>query len=116
MLRRELHARGLRFRIQLAVPDKPRRTVDLAFTRPKLAVLVDGCFWHGCPIHGSIPATNTAWWEAKIAGNQERDTDTDHRLREAGWTVARVWEHTPPIEAADRVEAMYRELLRKLDH
>lgn len=113
-LRRALHTRGLRFRVQVPVPGRSRRKIDLAFTRAKLAVLVDGCFWHGCPTHGEVPATNTAWWAAKLEANRARDLDTGRALQDAGWTVIRVWEHMPPEEAADIVEATYRDLIRGL--
>ncbi|MGX5775370.1 very short patch repair endonuclease [Methylorubrum zatmanii] len=102
-LRRRLHRAGLRFRVGLPVPGKPRRTIDIAFTRARLAVFVDGCFWHGCPIHSGKPRTNAAFWEAKLAGNQARDRDTDACLKAAGWTVLRLWEHVGPDEAADAV-------------
>ena len=99
-LRRLLHRAGLRFRVGLPVPGLPRRSIDIAFTRARLAVFVDGCFWHGCPLHKGKPRTNAAFWEAKISGNVARDRDTDARLEEAGWVVLRLWEHVPPAEAA----------------
>jgi DNA mismatch endonuclease (patch repair protein) len=92
-LRRALHQLGYRYRVHVPVPGAARRKIDVAFTRARVAVFIDGCFWHGCPQHGRIPATNVAWWEWKLAGNQERDADTTHRLTEEGWTVVRVWEH-----------------------
>lgn len=103
-LRSALHARGRRFRVQYPVPGRPRRSIDIAFTRQRLAVLVDGCFWHGCPTHGSSPKTNSTYWEMKVLRNQARDTDTDSALREAGWTVLRVWEHASVEEAVTLVE------------
>src|SRR5215211_8860132 len=72
-LRRLLHAAGLRFRVGLKVPGMPRRTIDVAFPRAKVAVFVDGCFWHSCPQHATKPAANDAWWAQKLAGNVERD-------------------------------------------
>lgn len=110
-LRKELHRRGLRFRTEYIVPGLPRRRVDVAFTRPKLAVMVDGCFWHACPEHCVVPKTNTEWWSRKFEANRARDQDTDVRLAALGWTVVRAWEHTPPETTADRVEEKYRELL-----
>jgi DNA mismatch endonuclease (patch repair protein) len=80
-----------------------RRRADVVFTRAKLAVFVDGCFWHGCPTHGTWPKNNAAWWRAKIEANQRRDRDTDRALRQAGWTVFRFWEHTDSKSAARRV-------------
>lgn len=78
--------------------------MDLVFTRWRLVVLVDGCFWHGCPEHGTLPATNREWWTWKLAMNAARDADTDARLGELGWSVVRVWEHVPAYQAADVVE------------
>lgn len=107
-LRRVLHARGLRYRVNVPVlPDK-RRRVDVVFRHARLAVFVDGCFWHGCPQHATWPASNADFWRDKIEANRERDTDTNSRLEEAGWRVVRVWEHEDPSVAADRIEALVR--------
>jgi DNA mismatch endonuclease (patch repair protein) len=103
-LRKELHRRGLRFYVDRAPLPKMRRRADLVFPRKKVAVYVDGCFWHGCPIHGTWPKNNADWWRQKIQGNQARDRDTDRKLADAGWTVVRVWEHEGQ-QGADRVEA-----------
>jgi DNA mismatch endonuclease (patch repair protein) len=73
------------------------------FVGRRVAVFVDGCFWHGCHEHCRMPSSNTDYWPAKIARNVERDRSTDERLAEAGWTVVRVWEHESPTEAADRL-------------
>lgn len=81
-----------------------RRRADLVFPRRKVAVYVDGCFWHSCPKHATFPKNNAQWWADKLAGNVTRDRDTDARLIESGWTVVRIWEHENPIEAADRVQ------------
>ena len=102
-LRQALWHAGLRYRVQYKVPGLPRRKIDIAFTRQKLAVQVDGCFWHGCPEHGTVPGRNTEWWRWKIQRNQARDRDTDARLAELGWSVIHVWEHEDPAEAAQRV-------------
>lgn len=99
-LRRALHARGARYRIHASVVPGTRRTVDIAFLGPKVAVFVDGCFWHGCTACKPAAKANAAWWAAKIAGNRLRDADTDSRLREAGWAVMRIWEHAVAEEAA----------------
>ncbi|QNG20962.1 very short patch repair endonuclease [Rhodococcus triatomae] len=104
-LRRELHRRGLRYFVDRAPVKDIRRRADLVFPRARLAVYVDGCFWHSCPQHATSPKNNARWWAEKLAGNVLRDRDTDRRLVEAGWTVVRVWEHEEPIAAADRVEA-----------
>lgn len=104
-LRRRLFAAGLRYWVQYKVPGLPRRRVDIAFTRWRVAVEVDGCFWHGCPQHGSLPNRNGEWWRWKIERNRARDADTDARLAELGWSVVRVWEHEDPADAAARVLA-----------
>ncbi|MDL4862619.1 very short patch repair endonuclease [Halomonas elongata] len=109
-VRRELHRRGLRYRVGYKVMSKPRRVADIVFTRQRLAVFVDGCFWHGCPLHGTWPKNNAEFWRDKIETNRRRDRDTNRRLSEAGWTVVRIWEHESPREAADRVEHMLNEL------
>jgi DNA mismatch endonuclease (patch repair protein) len=106
-LRSELWRRGLRYRVDTKVVGR-RRRVDIAFTRAKVAVFVDGCFWHSCPEHRSLPKANRAWWTDKLETNERRDRDTDAELTAAGWLVIRVWEHEDPTEAADRVEATVR--------
>ncbi|WP_268788665.1 very short patch repair endonuclease [Nocardioides sp. Root190] len=108
-LRRELHRRGLRYRVGLRVPGRPRRTIDIAFPARKVAVFVDGCFWHRCPVH-SVPAKNNAsWWAAKLDGNVARDAETSAVLESDGWLVLRVWEHEPVRTAAERVSAAWAE-------
>lgn len=107
-LRRELHRRGLRYRVDAPLPGIPRRRADILFTRAKVAVFVDGCFWHGCPQHGTQPKNNGSWWQSKLAGNQARDADTNARLQAIGWTVLRFWEHEDFLEAADAVEEVAR--------
>lgn len=102
-LRRELHARGLRYRVDRQILPGVRRRADLVFGPARVAVFVDGCFWHACPLHGAAPKNNADWWQAKLAGNVARDRDTDRRLQEAGWAVLRIWEHEPAQAAADRV-------------
>jgi DNA mismatch endonuclease (patch repair protein) len=81
-----------------------RRRADIVFPTRKVAVLVDGCFWHSCPEHATRPKRNAEWWAEKLARNVARDRETDMLLAEAGWTVVRIWEHEMPTEAADRVE------------
>lgn len=88
-LRRLLFASGMRFRTRLKLPGKP----DVAFTRAKLAVFIDGCFWHGCPQHGTSPRSNTGYWNAKLQRNRERDTEVGTLLAADGWEVIRYWEH-----------------------
>lgn len=99
-LRRELHALGLRYRVAYPIPGQRRRTIDVAFTRAKVAVFVDGCFWHGCPEHGTDPRSNSEWWKTKLAANKARDRDTDRLLNGLGWAVVRVWEHEDVRDAA----------------
>ena len=86
-----------------------RRTADLVFTKAKVAVFLDGCFWHGCPEHHTVAATNAEFWADKVEGNRARDRDTDQRLSEAGWRSVRVWEHEDPLEAALRIRAIVDE-------
>lgn len=107
-LRRALHALGMRYRLQVPVPGNRRRKIDIAFVRQRIAVFVDGCFWHGCPTHGTQPATNREWWSWKITGNRDRDEDTDRLLQTMGWIPVRVWEHEDPAHAAARVEEIVR--------
>jgi len=107
-LRSALHRRGLRFRLHRRPLADLRREADLVFRGARVAVFVDGCFWHSCPQHGTAPATNRDWWQHKLETNRTRDRDTDVRLQETGWTPARVWEHELPHEAADRIEALVR--------
>lgn len=107
-LRRALHARGLRYRVNAPVlPDK-RRRVDIAFPSARVAVFVDGCFWHGCPKHATWPASNADFWRQKIETNRRRDMDTDAQLKKAGWHVVRVWEHEDPDPAAAQIETLVR--------
>jgi DNA mismatch endonuclease (patch repair protein) len=100
-LRALLHSRGLRYRVDY--PVFGRRRADIVFTRVKLAVFVDGCFWHCCPDHGEVPAHNAEWWRAKLERTRARDVETTEALLSDGWTVMRVWEHEPPVAAATRV-------------
>ena len=108
-LRRELHAKGLRYRKNPSV----RTSVgvvrpDLAFAGPKVAVFVDGCFWHSCPVHGNTPGTNRDYWEPKLRRNRERDRQVTEALTADGWVVVRVWEHEPLASAATAVVTAVR--------
>ena len=105
-LRRELYKSGLRYRVNFAVLKKPRRVADVAFPGLKIAVFVDGCFWHGCPQHATWPKQNAEFWRQKIEANRQRDADTNARLRDGGWMVLRIWEHESPIEASKPVVHM----------
>lgn len=111
-LRRELHRRGRRYRVDRVVLPGFRRRADLVFTRQQVAVFVDGCYWHACPEHGTLPRTNRNWWDQKLSRNVARDRDTDRRLRDAGWVIVRVWEHENPLDAADRVETVLQQRQR----
>lgn len=102
-LRSAVHALGLRYRVSAAPLKGMRRTADLVFRRAQVAVFLDGCFWHGCPKHHTVAATNAQFWADKVRANRERDRDTDKRLHEAGWVVVRIWEHENPERAALRV-------------
>jgi DNA (cytosine-5)-methyltransferase 1 len=107
VLRRALWDRGLRYRVDSPVrpdADRPVRP-DVVFAKAKVAVFLDGCFWHGCPDHGTQPRHNGNYWQEKIRRNVERDERDGRRLRRAGWLVIRVWEHDDPSVAAERVEA-----------
>ncbi|MGW7543422.1 very short patch repair endonuclease [Streptomyces sp. NPDC054770] len=102
-VRRLLHAAGLRYRVEYPVPGMARRRIDVAFTSIKLAVLIDGCFWHGCPEHATQPKANAEWWRQKLDRNMARDTETTEHLMAAGWEVLRFWEHEAPDAVALRV-------------
>src|SRR4051794_29597338 len=96
-LRSQLHCLGLRFRVDLKLDSgRSAPRPDVAFTRARVAVFVDGCFWHGCPQHGVRPRTNAGYWAAKVRRNQERDRRNELALEQAGWRVLRVWEHERP--------------------
>ncbi|WP_097185895.1 very short patch repair endonuclease [Blastococcus haudaquaticus] len=107
-VRRAVHARGLRYRVSARPLSRVRRTADLVFPSEKVAVFVDGCFWHGCEQHYVPSKTRAQWWAIKIDRNRERDEETDRLLRDAGWVPLRVWEHEPPALAASRVEQLVR--------
>ncbi|MEV5850337.1 very short patch repair endonuclease [Streptomyces sp. NPDC051985] len=104
-VRRLLHAAGLRYRVEYPVPGMSRRRIDVAFTRAKVAVLIDGCFWHGCPQHATHPKANADWWRRKLDRNMARDRETTEHLIAEGWMVLRFWEHEAPGEVAVRVVA-----------
>jgi DNA mismatch endonuclease (patch repair protein) len=108
-LRRALHANGLRFRVDRPVLADRRRRVDIVFGPARVAVFVDGCFWHGCPEHETQPKSNASFWREKLEANRQRDRDTDERLCNAGWAVVRVWEHEDADAAADRIQRLVHE-------
>jgi len=108
-LRSELHARGLRFRKDLLLRVGTVRVhPDIVFTRAKVAVFLDGCFWHACPEHGTVPKSNVTYWAPKLAANIERDQRVNEALTMDGWLVRRVWEHEDPGLVAADIEPMVR--------
>lgn len=109
-IRRLLFASGLRYRVHRRPVSGLRREADIAFVHDRLAVFIDGCFWHGCEIHGSWPKANAAFWRRKIERNISRDAATKIALEEAGWIVLRIWEHEKPSVAADRIAGILLEL------
>ena len=103
-VRSAVHRRGIRFRVSARPQPEIARTADLVLRKTRIAVFVDGCYWHGCPDHHTQPATNAQYWADKIARNVERDSETTAYLQQAGWTVLRFWEHEDPEAVADRVQ------------
>ncbi|MFH7336429.1 very short patch repair endonuclease [Streptomyces sp. KHY 26] len=103
LIRRLVHAQGLRYRVAARPLPDLRRTADLVFRPAKVAVFIDGCYWHGCPEHYVPPRTNSGYWSEKVLRNVARDRDTDERLTEAGWLVLRFWEHEPSDVCADTI-------------
>lgn len=111
-LRRELHRRGLRFRLHRKLDFDRRRSADIVFPTERVAVFVDGCFWHYCPEHAVMPKNNAEFWRKKLEANRARDLDTVARLEREGWVVVRVWEHEKLSSAADRIEHLIVQLRR----
>jgi DNA mismatch endonuclease (patch repair protein) len=107
-LRSAVHALGLRYRVGAKPLAGLRRTADLVFPTVRVAVFLDGCFWHGCPQHHTVASANAKFWADKVSGNRTRDRDTDARLEAAGWVSVRVWEHEDPADAALRVASVVR--------
>ena len=107
-VRRLLHAAGLRYRVDVAPLRGLRSRADIVFTRQRIAVFIDGCFWHGCPAHGVAPKTNAEYWGPKLARNRARDLDVSKQLAESGWAVLRFWEHEPPEDVARIIMAQWR--------
>lgn len=97
-VRRLLYASGLRYRVNYkpASPDLGRCTIDIAFPGKRIAVFIDGCFWHNCPEHGGVPKSNNVWWQKKFTENALRDARVNGILKEGGWLVQRFWEHESP--------------------
>ncbi|MCI0385936.1 very short patch repair endonuclease [Streptomyces sp. CNQ085] len=114
-VRRLVHALGLRYRVSARPIKDLRRTADMVFRPAKVAVFIDGCYWHGCPEHYVSPRTNPGYWSRKVAGNIARDRDTNQRLTEAGWTVLRFWEHESPDDCALKIAATVSRLRTERD-
>jgi DNA mismatch endonuclease (patch repair protein) len=108
-IRRLVHARGLRYRVSARPEGDLRRTADLLFTRARVAVFIDGCYWHGCSEHFNLPVTNVDYWETKVGRNRSRDIETTAVLEERGWLVLRFWEHEVPTDVADVIETAVNE-------
>ncbi len=102
-LRRILHGQGLRYRVDKRPLATMRQRADILFTKSRVAVFVDGCFWHRCPQHGTMPKSNGVWWQQKLQANVDRDDRTRTALEAAGWVVMRIWEHEDPQAAAARI-------------
>lgn len=103
-IRRALHASGYRYLVDYAPVPTLRRRADVVFRRERVAIFVDGCFWHDCPEHGSAPKANAEWWREKLTRNVARDRDTDQQLHECGWMVIRIWEHEKVEDALTRIK------------
>jgi DNA mismatch endonuclease (patch repair protein) len=108
-VRKLLHAMGFRYRVDAPLPGLPRRRADLLFSRRRVAVFIDGCFWHACPVHATRPKANAEWWEAKLLMNVARDRATDEHLVDLGWRSLRFWEHANPLSVARAVASSLRE-------
>lgn len=104
-IRKALHGRGHRFRVDFRMEPALRTRGDIVFTRQRVVVFIDGCFWHGCPEHATAPKNNPEWWRAKLDANVARDRRVDERLEQLGWTVLRIWEHEPAPDAVERIRA-----------
>ncbi|MDX3342999.1 very short patch repair endonuclease [Streptomyces sp. ME02-6979.5a] len=109
LIRRLVHANGLRYRVAARPLPDLRRTADMVFRPAKVAVFIDGCYWHGCPEHYVSPKTNQGYWSEKVARNVARDRDTDERLSAAGWLVLRFWEHQSSDACALSIISAVRE-------
>lgn len=101
--------RRLAFEVDRSIAGVTRSRPDLVFLEERVAVFLDGCFWHSCPVHGTTPHANRGWWLEKLAANVKRDRRHDRELRTAGWLVLRFWEHEDPILVVDTIEDRVRE-------
>ncbi|MBQ0867865.1 very short patch repair endonuclease [Streptomyces smyrnaeus] len=112
-IRQLVHARGARYRVSARPLPDLRRTADMVFRSAKIAVFIDGCYWHGCAEHYVPPKTNSGYWSDKVARNIARDRDTDQKLKEAGWLVLRFWEHEDSDACADKILTEVRDRRRR---
>jgi DNA mismatch endonuclease (patch repair protein) len=110
-IRKRLHKRGLRYRVDLRPEKDVNRRADIVFAKARVAIFIDGCFWHGCPQHYVASKSNVAYWAPKIARNVERDRETSTALSARGWMVLRYWEHEDPADVASAIERAVRERL-----
>jgi DNA mismatch endonuclease, patch repair protein len=102
-IRKKLYSKGYRYRVNRAPIPGLRRRADIAFLGAHVAVFIDGCFWHGCPIHGTQAKQNAKFWSEKIGTNKKRDLDTNKRFMASGWEVLRICEHEDPVEATQKI-------------
>lgn len=112
-IRSQLHRAGMRFRVGATVPGMPRRTIDIAFPKARIAVFVDGCYWHRCPVHHVNAKNNAEWWTDKMSRNVRRDQETTAHLESLGWTVLRFWEHEDPASAVETVRETWSKWFRE---
>lgn len=115
LIRRLVHAHGLRYRVCARPLPELRRTADMVFRPAKVAVFIDGCYWHGCPEHYKAPRVNPGYWSDKVARNIARDRDTDQRLTAAGWVVLRFWEHEPTEDCVRKIVTTVQSRRNRLD-
>jgi DNA mismatch endonuclease (patch repair protein) len=105
LIRRALLARGLRYRVNCRVSKMNKAQPDIVFSTAKVAIFIDGCYWHACSLHGTAPKNNAKWWADKFQANRTRDARADSMLRSEGWKVIRVWEHEDPSDVVHRIVA-----------
>ncbi|MDH3010067.1 very short patch repair endonuclease [Gordonia alkanivorans] len=107
-VRRRLHSMGLRYRVDFRPEPSLRCRGDIVFTRSKIVIFIDGCFWHGCPVHATNPKSNSAWWREKLTQNAARDQRNTAALRDMGWCVLRFWEHEDPEDISTHIVAVLK--------
>ena len=107
-VRRLIHAAGLRYQVDAKVEQDIRSRADIVFRRRRIAVFIDGCFWHRCPEHATDPKANSDYWEPKLRRNRQRDAEITALLTDRGWLVLRFWEHQPAEQIAEVIESSWR--------